>query len=359
MKNCLKWSLIVVVFFSSCKKEDAVIPQPVLPAAKGIYVLTEGTFGGNNSKLAFRDAASSIVYPDFFVQQNPAQAGGLGDTGNDMLIYGGKIYIVMNNSANVTVLDAATGTFLARISFLNGTVNRSPRFAAGARGKVFVTSYDNSVSVIDTSLLTISSTITVGSNPEHIIATDNYLYVANSGGLNYPDVDSTVSMIDLNTLTEVAKVTVGLNPQRLEENAQGNIIVSGYGLAFVPQPVPAFVRMFDPQTRQVIPTPAQEFSHVRSFGNNAYVFSNYGGSILKVLNASTLDVVRDNFVTDGTVVTNVYAVDVDEQNGDVFICDSKDFVSGGEVFCFDQAGRKKYSFSVAPGISPNKVAFLR
>ncbi|RYG48893.1 MAG: YncE family protein [Chitinophagaceae bacterium] len=254
MKQSLKlFAVLFIIVFSSCKKDDVSPLQPVIPAAKGIYVLSEGTFGGNNSKLGFRESSTATVYPDFFSQQNPSQAGGLGDTGNDMIIYGGKVYIVMNNSANVTVLNAADGNFITRISFLNGTVNKNPRYAVGAAGKVFVTSYDNTVSVIDTTTLTITGSITVGSNPEHVVVSGNRLYVTNSGGLNYPNVDSTVSVINLNTLTEERKVTVGLNPQRLAVNASGDIWVTGYGDAFGAVPIPAFVKMIDGSTHQLIP----------------------------------------------------------------------------------------------------------
>lgn len=361
MKKNLKWLAASIVLFSSCKKDDVNNPQPAIPAAKGIYVLSEGTFGGNNSKLAFRESSSTTVYPDFFSQQNPAQTGGLGDTGNDMIIYGGKVYIVMNNSANVTVLNAANGNFIARISFLNGTVNKNPRYAVGAAGKVFVTSYDNTVSVIDTTTLTITGSITVGSNPEHIIVSGNKLYVANSGGLNYPNVDSTVSVINLATLIEERKVAVGLNPQRLATNTAGDIWVTGYGDAFAAVPIPAFVKVIDGSTHQVVQglPDTLRFDHVRIFENHAFLFNNYGGGIVKLVDANTMNVIRDNFITDGTAVSNVYAVDIDEQNGDVFICDSKDFISAGEVFCFDKEGRKKYSFSVSPGINPNKISFLR
>ncbi|RYG50743.1 MAG: YncE family protein [Chitinophagaceae bacterium] len=361
MKKSLKWLAASLVLFSSCKKDEVNNPQPAIPAAKGIYVLSEGTFGGNNSKLAFRESSSATVYPDFFLQQNPAQTGGLGDTGNDMIVYGGKVYIVMNNSANVTVLDASNGHFLGRISFLNGTINKNPRYAVGARGRIFVTSYNNTVSVIDTTALAIINSITVGSNPEHIIVSGDRLYVANSGGLNYPDVDSTVSVINLNTLTEERRVTVGLNPQRLAVNAEGDIWVTGYGDAFAAVPIPAFVKVIDASTHQLVQglPDTFKFDHVRVFENRAYLFNNYGGGNVKLVDANAMNVIRDSFITDGTTISNVYAVDIDEQNGDVFICDSKDFISAGEVFCFDREGRKKYSFSVSPGISPNKISFLR
>lgn len=363
MKDFLKrfGYVIIILFFTSCEKDtDQTIPPPHTPV-KGVYVLTEGVYGANNSRIAYRDLQTGEVFTDFFQQQNPSVISGLGDTGNDMLLYGGKLYIVLNNSGNVTVLNATTGELLNRISFINGGVNRNPRFAASANGKVYVSSYDNSVSEIDTTTLSITRSVTVGANPEHLVAFNDHLFVANSGGLNFPNYDSTVSVINLNSFTEVDKITVGLNPQRLAVANNGNIYVTGYGDAFAPTPIPAFVSVINGNTltfSERLPETIQ-FSHIRIHENRAYLFNNFGSQSVTVLNTDNNSVIRNNFITDGTTLQNIYAVDVNDENGDVYLCDSKDFISPGEVFCFDDAGRLKFSFTVAPGISPNRSVFLR
>src|SRR5690554_7499977 len=56
---------------------------------------------------------------------------------------------------------------------------------------VFVSSYDGYVSAIDTSSLTVTNRIKVGRNPEGICISNNSLFVANSGGLDYKDRKST------------------------------------------------------------------------------------------------------------------------------------------------------------------------
>lgn len=360
-KNVFRWLLPVAVLFTACKKDvDTTHPEPIQPA-KGMYVLSEGSFGGNNAKLAYRDNATGNVFPDFFVQQNPSQSSGLGDVGNDMYQYGTKLYIVMNNSGNVTVLNISDGTLIGRISFMNGSVNRNPRYVTGARGKIFVTAYDNSVAVIDTTTLTIVQNITVGSNPEQILATDNFLYVVNSGGLNFPNYDSTVSVIKLSDYTELRKLTVGLNPQCLAKGNDGNIYVTGYGDAFSATPVPAFTTIIDPNLNEVATQLGGDFeySQVRASGNTGYLFNNFGNGNIKMVDMRNNQVIRNSFITDGTTIVNIYSLDIDEENGNVYICDSKDFISPGEVFCFNAAGVKQYSFSVDPGINPKRIVFKR
>ncbi len=359
-KNLLAGALAVATVFSACKKDDVTKPDPITPA-KGVYVLSEGGFGGNNTKLSYRNASTGTFAADYFLQQNPSLAAGLGDLGNDMIIYGGKIYIVMNGSGNVTVLNAASGALITKISFGGTAANRNPRYALGTGGKVYVTAWDNKVSIVDTSTLAITGNINVGATPEGLAASGNFLYVANSGGLNYPDYDSTVSVVDLTTGAEIKKVTVGLNPQRIEVNSKGKVYVSAYGDAFATVAVPASVSVINSTSNTLETTlgSGYEYDHIRIYNDIAYLYNNYGGTAVKMYNTVTNTLVRNSFVTDGTAVASTYGVNIDEQNGDVYIMDAKDFVASGEVTCFGSDGVKKFSFSVAPGVNPNKVIFAR
>ena len=356
--------LVTIVFFSSCKKVDApndVKPVLISPAV-GEYILSEGIFGGNNTKLSFYTNNTAVVSGDFFLQENPTVTAGLGAIGNDAIIYGSKIYIVMNGSGNLTVLNANDAILIKKISFLinpsDPTTNKQPRYAVGARGKVYVTSYDNTVSVIDTSALTITKTISIGANPEGIAASKDYLYIANSGGFNAKP-DSTVSLVDLNTETEIRKIKVGVNPYKVEINSAGNVFVSAYGDY---NNIPASVSVINAATNATSTNLGSSFaySNIRIFGDIAYLYNNYGGTgTAKVYNTATNTVIRNEFITDATVVQTPYGINIDEQNGDVYIADAGNFTSAGKVTCFTSTGVKKFSFSVSPGVNPNKILFKR
>ena len=359
MKNLMAIVLLATIF-NACKKVETNAPTapPQLTPAVGAYVLSEGGFGSNNTKLSFYNFANSTVTGNYFAQQNPTITAGLGDTGNDMIVYGGKLYIVMNVSGRVTVLNASNGIFIKNISFISGTFNKQPRYAVGARGKIYVTAYDNKVSVIDTTALAIVNTIDVGPNPEGIAASANYLYVANSGGFNVVP-DSTLSLIDLNTETEIRKIKVGVNPNKVQINQGGNIFVSAYG-DFGSKPASISVINGAVNLTSINLGPSFAYSHIRIAGDLAYIYNNYAsGGTAKVFNSALNTFVRNEFITDGTVLATPYGIDVDEFNGDVYIADAKDYVTAGSVTCFTNAGVKKFSFSVAPGVNPNKIVFRR
>ena len=353
--------LSTILLLNACKKvEDTTVLLPAeFSLPEGSYILSEGGFNANNTKLAFYAKNTSTITGDVFVQQNPDSTSGLGDLGNDAIIYGSKMYIVMSQSGRVTVLKSSNAKFIKNISFKTATVNKQPRYAAAARGKVYVTSYDNTVSVIDTTTLAVTKTITVGANPEGIAASANFLYVANSGGFNFPNYDSTVSLVDLNTELEVRKIKVGINPYKVEINAAGNIFVSASGNY---SNIPASVSFINGATNTTSINLGSNFSYsnIRISGDIAYLYNNYGGTgTAKVYNCALNTIVRNEFITDGTVIQTPYGLNVDEQNGDVYIADAKNYTSTGTVTCFGSNGVKKFSFSISPGVNPNKILFKR
>lgn len=352
-------AMTAVLLLNACKKVDnpnVVLPVEIAPSV-GAYVLSEGST--NNTKLSYYNKLTNTVVGDFFLQQNPSKPAGLGSIGNDMILYGSKLYVVMNVSNVVTVLNANNAIFLKDISFIVNGVSKGPRYAAAARGKVYVSSSDGTVSVIDTASLNITKTIVVGANPEGIAATANFLYVANSGGFNFPNYDSTVSLVDLNSELEVRKIKVGLNPYKVEVNAAGNVYVSAYGNFST---VPASISMINGTTNTTSTNLGNNFSfsNIRISGDIAYLYNNYGGTgTAKVYNTVSNTFVRNEFITDGTAIQTPYGLNIDEQNGDVYIADAKNFVSAGTVTCFGSNGVKKFSFSVSPGVSPNTILFKR
>ena len=91
-----------------------------------MYVLNEGLFNLNNSTLMRYSFKDSRMDMNYFRSLNRR---GLGDTANDMAIYGEKLYIVVNVSSQIEVIDLQSGLSLKQIPMLteNGS-SRQPRF---------------------------------------------------------------------------------------------------------------------------------------------------------------------------------------------------------------------------------------
>ncbi len=352
--NSIVSVLALVFVLAACHKDDAPNVDNT-PVVKGLYVLNEGSFFGNNTTITKYDLNSGAASTDFYASVN---GSGLGDTGNDMLVYGSKVYIVMNVSSYVRVADATTMTSIREIPFETsaGAVDRQPRYAVPYKNKVLVSSYDGTVAVIDTTSLAIDRFITVGTNPEQMVIVDNNLYVANSGGLSAV-FDSTVSVIDLATFTETRKITVGVNPGSITADNAGNLYV---GCSGDYADVHGSLVKVSTQTGSILKSADTTVGKIRFYDGKLFVTGGYYGQpYVRTLNTEDFAQSGANFVSDGTVITTPYGLNVDPLTGDVYVGDAKDFQSSGSLFCFDKTGKKKFSFSTAPGLSPNTTVIIR
>lgn len=349
-----KWSFLLLSALSivfSCKKNDS--PPPVTPAVTtGVYTLDQGIFGHNNTVLTYYDFSTGIPTTDFFKSVN---GFGLGDTGSDFIIYGGKLYIVMNVSGYVAVSNSSTAKFMDTINFKNAGVNRGPENVIAYGNKVFVSSSDGTVAVIDTTTLAIDKFITVGTNPAQMAISGTHLYVSNTGAIS-GNYDSTLSIIDLTALAETGKITVGINPGSIAADSSGNIYVACTG-DYV-STAPSLVKV-SVASNKVVLTVDSIVGSLRYYNNTLLTTGGYlGAANTGILNTSDLTATRASFVTDGTIIANPYGLDIDPATGDVYVCDAKDYTSSGAVFCFDKTGKQKFNFSTAPGITPIRTQLV-
>jgi len=347
-------ALFVASIFTSCTKDEPTPSKtPVTASAQSVYVLNQGTMNQNNSTLTMYNLADLAVTTDWFTTQNGV---GLGDTGNDMAIYGGKIYIVMNVSSYVEVTDLK-GKAIKKIPLFNGTIARQPREIAFYKNKAYVCSFDSSVVRIDTTTLAVEAITKAGSNPDGICVANGKLYVSNSGGLNYPNFTNTVSVIDIPTFTQTKTITVVMNPFTLKTGDDGKVYLlsrGNYGS------IAGALQQIDPTTDAVTTTYPNSSAVDFALDGTKLYYCNFDYSTMKssvkVMNLTTST--ATDFITDGTVIPLVSGITVDAATGNVYVASSaSDYVSNGKVFCFSPTGKKLFSFTT--GVNPWKMVFIR
>ena len=358
--NYLFLALALATVFSSCRKDSNNRPdnQDIVPVRKGIFILNEGNIGFNNSSLIYYDYDTKVTVSDQFFTAN---SRGLGDTGNDVQVYGSKMYIVVNFSSTVEVTDTKTAKSIKRIELKNGTSPRQPTYIVFNKNKAFISSYDGTVAVMDTATLAVEKYITVGRNPERMAIANGKLYVANSGGLAYPNYDKTISVIDLNTLTETKKITVQVNPKGVYADKYGDIYVSSPGNYDDIQPS---LTIIDSKTDLVTKTIADFDAQIMTIsGDYAFIAGTDYNAVtkesvayVKLFNVKTETVDKANFITDGTKIDAPYSITVDAVTGEVFVTDAKNYSTNGQVFCFSANGAKKYVLNT--GLLPSKIVFI-
>ena len=109
-----KYFFLFPLFFIAC--DDLEDKPSIVPESNGdvfetgtaeMYILSEGLFNQNNSSLARYSFNRQRCTNNYFSANNQR---GLGDTANDIAIYGNKIYVVVNVSSTVEVIDFPTGS---------------------------------------------------------------------------------------------------------------------------------------------------------------------------------------------------------------------------------------------------------
>jgi YVTN family beta-propeller protein len=88
-------------------------PAKVIFVNSGAYVLNQGKFKGNNASTTYYNLTSSTITNDYFTVKNNR---GLGDTGQDIIKYGSKIYVAVYNSSLIEVINATTGVSVKSIT---------------------------------------------------------------------------------------------------------------------------------------------------------------------------------------------------------------------------------------------------
>ena len=343
--------LLTGLLLWSCTDNDN--PAKEIPVkGKALLILNEGSMQANNATLARYDLQEEMITKEYFLDVNKR---GLGDVANDMIRYGSKIYIAVNMSGTVEVLEATTGKSLRQIRMeTDGGQSKEPRRLAANGGKIYVTSFDDTVTRIDTVSLAVDGSVEVGMDPEGIAIKNSKIYVANSGGLNWANgYDNTLSVIDLTTFTEEKKIEVGTNPNTVQVDSQGDIYLSVTG-NYGDEPATFKVIRSGSSTAETIAGIGSPQKFVIS-DNKAYIITGAYQQPYKLVVYDCLEeeIIADNFISDGTGIAIMYNVSVDPLTGDLFLT-STDYMNPGDLYWFDKSGKLKKRLS-AVGINPSVV----
>lgn len=376
---------IALVAAAGCRKEDTlrflpgengepsdyeVVDAAVNASAKpsGIYLVNQGNQGSNKARLDFLNFHNGFYIRDVFTEYNPEVVKGLGDTGNDVQVYKGKVFVAVNGSHKVEIMDAYTMKRLAQVDVPNC------RFIAFDGNCAYVTSYvakdkealktqKGALYCIDLDTYKVTGQVTVGYQPEQLVIRDGKAYVANSGGYVAGN-DNTVSVVDLKSMKVEYNIEVAVNLELMLVDAEGTIWVSSRGnYVDVSSTLNYLVKKGDKyELGGSVNVPV---SSMALAGDKIYVIGlTYipptwtPTTTYNIVNAKTRELESGSFITDGTEsdIATAFTVTVNPGNGDIYVTDAKDYVSSGTLHCYTGSGKHKWS--VRTGDIPARIAFL-
>ena len=361
----------VLLFLLSCRGPEIILPSEeeqrgdtMHTEVQGFYLLNEGNMGSNKATLDYYDYTTATYKRNIFAEANPDITQGLGDVGNDLRIYGNRLYAVINCSNLIEVMDAPTAKHIGQLNIPNC------RYLAFADGYGYCTSYAGPVQIgntqigyvakFDTATLRIVDTCHVGFQPDGLEVVGNRLYVANSGGYLAPDYDSTLSVIDLASFKQVATIPVAPNLHRVQADHLGQLWVSSRGDYF---DTPSRLFCLSLNTTNSLDTLNIPVSNFCILGDSLYYISTeysyetyediicYG-----IVDIRTHQSIQNHLITDGTTLVKPYGIAVHPTTREIYITDAGNYVTPGMLYCFSPQGILQWS--VRTGDIPSAICFI-
>ena len=373
---------LILAVVSSCREDFYIIPSqnqdtgvaPTRGDIVGMYVLNEGNMGSNKASIDFLDLDENKptvhYHRNIYSERNPNVVKELGDVGNDIKIYGSKLWIVVNVSNKVEVATADSCKRITQINIPNC------RYLAFKDGFAYVSSYVGPVKFdkdaplglvykVDTVDFKKKDSVVVGYQPEALCIVDNKLYVANSGGYRAPNYDNTLSEIDLTTFKEIRKIKVGLNLHHCQVDHYGQIWVTSRGnYNDVPSRIYWLYKGHN-QLYEVIDSIDTPVSGLSIVGDSLYY---YGSAWNSATATNTISYGLINVRTHQTIETNLfsapqikditmpYGIMVNPTERDFYLMDAKNYVSSGSLLHFKPDGT--FDWSVQTGDIPGHATFV-
>ena len=332
-----------------------------------MYLLNEGNMGSNKSTLDYVDFSQGYYVRNLYAERNPHVIKELGDVGNDIQIYGSRIYAVINCSNKIEVLDARTAHRIGQVRYVR--FHKGYAYATSYVGPVQLNNPDavqGAVYKIDTLSLKPVAKCTVGFQPDELCVLGQYIYVANSGGYMAPNYDKTVSVIEIEGFKQVEKIPVGINLHHIKADKYGKLWVTSRGdYQNIHSNLYVLVRKKGRNEMEVTDTLNIPCSNFCISGDSLYYYATEWNNYTQkntitygIVNVKTLKKVSDSFITDGSEkdITIPYGINIHPETHDIYVTDAKNYVSSGVLHCYNRYGVKKWS--VRTGDIPAHMCFL-
>ena len=348
-KNYKTLIIALCCFAASCKKDKPSAVNNSVPGATGnVYVVCEGNFGNGDATLYAFSPTTDSVYGDLYALANGQP---LGDVFQSMQHIGDKLFLCVNNSDKITVVNAANWKLAGVISI------PKPRYILPvSTTKAYVSSlYDNKVYIVNTQTLQVTDTITLPyQNPEGMCLYNNNAFIC-----TWDTAGNSVYKIDITTdkLVQAIKIS-GYAPQEaLVDKEQMLWVLAGDQYT---GKTTTWTRL-DPSTGEIL----MSYTFPANANTVRPVFNNTKDT-LYFIEANQNSGTTDNGIYrmgihDATLPAEPFvaakqyqyfwALGIDPLSGNIYVGDPKGFIQKGSVYIYrpDASLVKSFNVGLGPG----------
>ena len=274
-----------------------------------LLVGCEGNFQLGNASISRVDLLDKTVSNDVF---NSANGKLLGDVLQSIYRSGDSLYLILNNSGLIRIVDPIS---LKQIDVIKGL--NSPRYMTIKNGNAYVTSlFSDKVSVINLENLQVESMIQGGDWTEHIIDLEKHFVIA--------EVNSNKLIVYDPNFESPTKLRLDISPRIMRKTAGGLLVagntqtIDGQGIIYLYDSELTLIDTvyLDPVVDVVVLD-----SMIYSLHSNRIEGRTMGSSRL-IFSVST-------------PTTNNYSISASPDGSGLWLSDVKDYISKGEVLSYN------------------------
>lgn len=324
-----------------------------------VFISNEGNFMYGNASLSVYNKQTHEIINDIFYKQNGVP---LGDVAQSMQIHDGLLYVVVNNSGKIYVLNMGKYPHLPAYEYVGKVTGlTSPRYIHFlSNTKAYVTDlYAKAITVFNPQTLKVTGQIDVNNHSKKFYQhpTEQMVKYGKFIFTNCWSYDNKILVIDSEKDQVIDSITVGLQPTSMvmdKYNKIWTVTDGGYeGSPYGHEP--SSLWRIDAETRKVEHSFYFEMgswaSEVKLNGTKDTLFYINGG--IWRMPVISGELCEKSFIPKEEKL--FYGINIDPVNSDVYAIDAIDYVQPGVVYRYSAQGISLDTMRV--GIIPGEAIF--
>lgn len=343
--------LLLLLFLSACVKDRPEQPNKPDISAEGrkVWIANEGSLGNGNASLSLLFPDKDSIFNNIFSQRNNQS---LGDVLESMTLVGNRLFLAVNNSDKIKVIDKESFQLLGSMD-----VDKPRDMLLLDFSKMYVSSlFYPEINIVNPQSMQVVGQITTDfPNSEGLLSFENKVYAC-----NWDTACSYIYEIDPQSNQITHRIPIaGRAPLHVLADKAGHLWVFAGNVI---KQKPSTLTCIDPQSRSIVksfhfPAQADVMKPTWNKTRDTLYFlgvdynggTNYNG-VFRMAISDTI-VPTEPFIP-AQPLQYFWALGIDTAaTGNIYVGDPKGFIQSGEVLIYNSSGHllKRYTVGLGPG----------
>jgi hypothetical protein len=333
---------VLLFFLTSCDKNETAISNPYIPAKSksAILIGNEGQYLHGDASLTLIDITNNKSYADIFKSVNSRSLGDIMQSINE---YNNEVYLLVNNSKKIEIIDPKDYHSIATINGFS-----SPRYIEFQNSHTAYVSefYSNSLKILNPSTRQITGSIDCPGWQEEIRLSGTILYIT-----DYQN--NRVLLWNTTSSSFIDTIITGKNPVSLALDKSGKLWIGCNGTSSEKASVLCYDPLKDSLVYQQL---LDRFVLRRIVANKEKDFIYIVSDDLLMIHATDSEYSMVKILPALGSGHAYYAAGIDPVSGDLYLSDARDFQQKSTIYHYTNS--MQYIGQFQAGINAGSFYFL-